>query len=410
MPLLAERMRPSGSRPEHLIGRASRIWARELSQWRDSQPFHIVFWGPPGSGKTTLARMLAESTGLKSQQLSAVRDGVKEIREAAERLHGGLLFIDEIHRLSRSQQDVLLPILEEASVWIVGATTENPSVSLAPAILSRLRCIYVAPPAGNDIHQALLRGLAVLEAEGNSLEAARKRHLEELISSRIVQTAKGDVRFALNTLESIFHCATVEDEEEVLRNTLRAFTKREHYDWVSAMIKSLRGSDPDAALFYATMALDAGEDPLFILRRCVIFASEDVGNADPQALNVAMNAYQAMQAVGLPEGAIPMAQCVTYLGSTVKSNRAYRALKQVREWRKQAEERGEIRPPRPITRSGSDEYQYPHDAPGAFVDFEYLPLQVAAIRGREGPAYRPSEFGFESKILGRLRSLWSWWR
>jgi putative ATPase len=403
-------MRPSGSRPEHLIGRASRIWERELAQWRRSQPFHIVFWGPPGSGKTTLARMLAESTGLRSLQLSAVRDGVKEIREAAERLRGGLMFIDEIHRLSRSQQDVLLPILEESGVWVVGATTENPSVSLAPAILSRLRCIHVAPPAASDIHQCLLRGLAFLEAEGHSSEPARRAHLESLVSSRLVKIAHGDVRFALNTLESLFHCATLEDEEEVLRNTLRAFTRKEHYDWVSAMIKSLRGSDPDAALFYAVMALDAGEDPLFILRRCVIFASEDVGNADPQALNIAVNAYQAMQSVGLPEGAIPLAQCVTYLGSTVKSNRAYCALKRVREWRKQAEERGEIKPPRPLTRSGSEEYRYPHDAPGAFVEFEYLPDLISDIRRREGPAYLPGEFGLESKILGRLRALWKWWR
>lgn len=176
------------------------------------------------------------------------------------------------------------------------------------------------------------------------------------------------------------------------------------------MIKSMRGSDPDAALFYAMTALDGGEDPLFILRRCIIFASEDVGNADPTALGVAVNAYQAMQAVGLPEGRIPMAQAVTYLASTVKSNRAYAAIDTVREWRTQVVDtvgQNALAPPRMLTIAGKNEYQYPHSFPQSFVKTEYLPEAVARLRQKEGAAYKPSENGMEARLRARLTSLWN---
>jgi putative ATPase len=410
--LLAERLRPCFANPDFLVGNASKIWRRDLQQWLTQNKFHFILWGPPGSGKTTLARMLAEASGLHSVSLSAVRDGVKEIREAAGRNPGCLLFVDEIHRLSRNQQDVLLPILEESLVWVVGATTESPSVTLAPAILSRVRNIRVSPPTAGDIEKCLARALDVLRLENPSHEAHRLERLSKILSPKIVKAAQGDVRFALNTLESIFFCENPEDEEEILRNSLRAFTAREHYDWISAMIKSMRGSDPDAALFYAMMGLDAGEDPLYILRRCIIFASEDVGNADPQALLIAVNAYRAMECVGLPEGAIPLSQCVTYLASTAKSNRAYLAMHKVREWRREVVENkgAEIRPPKMLTKAGASEYRYPHDAPDAFVNAEYLPDTVARLRQRDGAAYVPADRGTESRILTRLKNLWPWAR
>jgi putative ATPase len=410
--LLSERLRPNFQNPDFLVGSASRIWRREFQQWQTQNKFHAILWGPPGSGKTTLARMLAEASALPSVALSAVRDGVKEIREAALRNPGGLLFIDEIHRLSRNQQDVLLPILEESSVWMMGATTESPSVTLAPAILSRVRNIRVQPPTLQDVEGCLARALRVLKVENSTRAETQLLRIENTLIPKIAKAASGDVRFALNTLESVFFCETPEDEEDVLKNSLRAFTAKEHFDWISAMIKSMRGSDPDAALFYAMMGLDAGEDPLYILRRCIIFASEDVGNADPQALLIAVNCYRAMECVGLPEGAIPLSQCVTYLASTVKSNRAYLAMHKVREWRREAveNETSGLRPPRMLTKAGASEYRYPHDTPHAFVETEYLPASVAKLRARDGASYQPADRGTESRILARLKNLWPWYR
>jgi putative ATPase len=414
MVLLSERLRPTLARSEHLVGGAARVWKREARQWLKVSHFHLIFWGPPGCGKTTLARLLGEASGLRTVGLSAVRDGVKEIRSAANENRGGILFIDEIHRLNKAQQDVLLPMLEECEIWLMGATTESPMVSLNPAVLSRLRSVYVKPPTTEEMIPLLQEGLQSLRAENPEAKPPFESSFEERFFHPIIKTSQGDGRLALNTLESLYHCQNEEEQKEVLNNLLRSYTEKGHYDFASAMIKSLRGSDPDAALYYAIAALDAGEDPLFLFRRCMIFASEDVGNADPQALVLAVASTTAFEKVGMPEGRIPLAQIVCYLASTVKSNRSYTAIEKVRLWRKEAENflppLAQLRPPAPLIKAGSAEYRYPHDYPDAFVAMEYLPPAVAQVRLRSEPAYVPTQSGTEKRFLERLGALWNEFR
>jgi len=407
--LLAEKMRPQLSTEHHLTGMARKIWERDLKKWRENNKFHFILWGPPGSGKTTLAKLLGETTNLPFIVLSAVRDGVKEIRAAVDKNQNSLLFIDEIHRLSKTQQDALLPILEYTEAWIIGATTESPRVSLTAPFLSRVRSIYIAAPQHNDVAQCLTNGLEYLSStENQEFSNEKLTHITTTIIPKIAKMSEGDIRFAFNLFENIISCQTTEEENKVFENSLKAFTDKKHYNFVSAMIKSMRGSDPDAALFYAITALDHGEDPLFILRRCIIFASEDVGNADPQALTLAVSAHRAVECVGLPEGRISLAQCVTYLAGTVKSNRAYIAIDKVREWRTVAEENGHsIYPPVELTIKGKDLYKYPHDFPNAFVKCDYLPKDVLSLKKKDKQAaYLPSDSGVEARLKARLAEIW----
>ncbi|MEY3900984.1 MAG: hypothetical protein RL189_290 [Pseudomonadota bacterium] len=410
-PPLAESLRPTLSLLEHLTGHARKLWDRELKRWREVQKAHLIFWGPPGCGKTTLALLLCESQReYSSRQLSAVRDGIGEIKKAIDALpEGGILFIDEIHRLTRPQQDLLLPTLESGRCWLLAATTENPAAVMSPALLSRVRTQRVHPPSNEEI-VTLLNHALDLRTGAHHLQLQTDqncRSLSEIVPT-LAERTNGDVRLALNILEGLIHCEDTQSQDDLLSGQLSAWTGKSHYDYASAMIKSMRGSDPDAALFYAYAALESGEDANFLLRRCIIFASEDVGNADPAALRIALDCADAFERVGMPEGRYAIAQAVCYLSSTVKSNRLLRALQNVGQWWSQSSADQTLpAPPAHLIMRGHEKYRYPHDFPRSFVREQYLPDSIEKMRRTSGPAYLPSEEGAESRLRDRLASLWN---
>lgn len=361
-----------------------------------------IFHGPPGAGKTTLARVVAASTGAAFEELSAVSATVAEVRavlaRARERLGAEnrrtILFLDEIHRFNKAQQDALLPAVEEGLVTLIGATTENPYFEVNSALLSRCQVYELEPLTSDDVAAIVRRGAAELDLE-----------LADEIVDAIARSAGGDARAALNTLELAAGTAHAEGEAVAERHVEDAARKRPltydragdaHYDFASAFIKSMRGSDPDAALYYLAVMLEAGEDPRFLARRMIIFASEDVGNADPQALLVAVAAAHALEHVGLPEARLNLAQAAIYLARAPKSNAVIAALgaatRDVREY-------GALRPPKALRdahyagakRLGHGAgYHYPHDDPRGF-EADHLPEQ---LRGR---TYATSPEGGEGK-------------
>ena len=380
----------------------------------------MIFFGPPGTGKTTLALIIASTTRAAFIQLNAVSAGVKDIRsvldQARERwsLHNRrtILFIDEIHRFNKAQQDALLAAVEQGTVIFIGATTENPFFHLNGPLLSRTRLFVFEPLDPGTIMELLRkaleddeRGLGKLEAQADP-EALRY----------LAEQASGDARTALNALELAANIAggggrimiTPAAAAEALRSRAYTYDRAgdNHYDIASAMIKSIRGSDPDAALYWIARMLKGGEDPLFIARRLVISAAEDIGNADPQALVIAVAASQAVQLIGLPEGRIPLAQAALYLAAAPKSNASYLAIEEARA----AVEESGSRPVPPhlrgtgyrgAARLGHGKgYLYPHDYPGHHVDQRYLPPELAGRR-----FYRPGEEGFEKQIRERLDRL-----
>jgi putative ATPase len=385
----------------------------------------MILWGPPGTGKTTLAFLMANATGARFVAFSAVLSGVKEIRavvaeaESERQRHGRptVLFVDEIHRFNRAQQDAFLPHVEKGTIVLVGATTENPSFEVNAALLSRCRVYVLQGLTGDDLAEILRRALADVERG-----LGRRRPLvDDAALARIAALANGDARSALNILELAVTLATPEGgRPRVTEGAIREAAQRksllydkageEHYNFISALHKSLRDSDPDASLYWMTRMLESGEDPLYVARRLVRFASEDVGNADPQALAVTLAAKDAYGFLGSPEGELALAQATLYLAMAPKSNAVYVAFNE-------AKEDVSERPSEPVplhirnapTRLMQDlgygaGYQYAHDAPDARVDQEHLP---ESLRGRR--YYRPPDRGLEADVARRLAE-WRRWR
>jgi putative ATPase len=413
---LAERMRPRSLDEfvgqKHLLGSG-----RILTEMVESgQLRSLVLWGPPGSGKTTLAQILASKTGARCVHFSAVSSGVKDLKkiiDEAERLgrlgKKTVLFVDEIHHFNKSQQDNFLPYVERGTIVLIGATTENPSFEVISPLLSRTQVLVLKTLSTEEIGaivdralQDTNRGLGIFDL--NISPEAR---------NFLIEQSHGDCRVALNALETVAtltHNAKAKEigltqmQEALQRNPLRYDKSgEEHYNVISAFIKSLRGSDPDAALYWMMRMIEAGEDPLFIARRMVIFAAEDIGNADPAALQVAVAAKDAFHFIGLPEGRIPLAQAVTYLATAPKSNASYLAMLAATE---DVEQRGALpvplhlrnAPTRLMKKLGyGKDYQYAHNFPDHVVDQQHLPDELITHK-----YYVPSDSGYEKQIKERL--------
>jgi putative ATPase len=416
---LAERMRPRTLEEilgqEHLLapGKALR---RAMEQ---DQIGSMLFWGPPGSGKTTLARLIALLTRAHFVAFSAVLSGVKEIREVMKEAEEQqkyfnkktILFVDEIHRFNKAQQDAFLHHVEEGKIVLIGATTENPSFEIISALLSRCQVFTLNPLTAEHIEIILKRALADAERGLGKL----KLEVEAKALGHIADKANGDARVALNALELAATAAPLEAEghkkislalaEDALQKRALLYDKagEEHFNLISALHKSLRGSDPDAALYWLARMLAGGEDPLYIARRMVRFASEDIGNADPLALTVTLAAKDAYHFLGTPEGELALAQACLYLATAPKSNAAYIAFGKAR--REVEESPAEPVPPHIRNAPTSlmrdlgygQDYKYPHEYEGHFVAEEYLPEK---LQGKI--FYRPSDQGLEAKIKERL--------
>jgi len=416
---LADRMRPRTLDEfvgqDHLLG-PGKILRQAIES--DHLP-SMILWGPPGSGKTTLAMIIASTTHAQFLAFSAVLSGVKEIKEVIQeadeewRIHKKrtILFVDEIHRFNKAQQDAFLPHVEKGTIILIGATTENPSFEVISPLLSRTKVFTLQALTEKEIELILKRGLADQEKGLGQYNTV----IEPEVFKGICLIANGDARIALNTLEMIVLTAPPdprgnrlikkEDLEEVLQKKAFLYDKsgEEHYNLISAFHKSLRGSDPDAALYWLGRMLEAGEDPLYIARRMIRFASEDVGIADPQALQVAVSAMEAFHFIGLPEGDLALAQAAVYLATAPKSNALYTAFLGIKKDVRELENRPvplHIRnAPTTLMKDlgyGKD-YKYPHDYPDHFIEEEYLPEN---IKGKT--YYHPTEQGFEREIKKRL--------
>ncbi len=416
---LAERIRPHVL--DEIIGHATYLGegAPLYRQIREGRVPSMILWGPPGVGKTTLARAIAAERKQQLREISAVSSGVKDVKEIIARARRDfelydtptLLFIDEIHRFNKAQQDALLHATEQGVIILIGATTENPSFEVNSALLSRCSVVKLELLDEEALKKIVQRAIAK-----DVLLSRYQIHIENL--DAILFHGGGDARKTLNLLERSFLLAEKDGKDVTLdealvekaaaENALRYDKKSDyHYDTISAFIKSIRGSDPDAALYWLARMLDAGEDPLFIARRLIISASEDVGNAEPYALTLANAAFEACHKIGLPEARIILGQATAYLASVPKSNAAYLAINKALEEVKQS---GALPVPLHLRNAPTGlmkkldygkGYKYAHDYPGYFVEQQYLPDKL-----KERVFYEPSDSGRESRLKEFLRNLW----
>lgn len=398
---------------DHLLGRGKLLSGAARAGKLQS----LILWGPPGSGKTTLARILADSAGATCVHFSAVTSGVKDLKkiiQEAERLQrlgkATVLFVDEIHHFNKAQQDNFLPHVERGTLILIGATTENPSFEVISPLLSRCQVLVLNALSPAEIGRIIDRALQDSERG----LGATKLTLSEPGRAFVIEQSQGDCRVALNALEAAATLAQAQGQKEIalaqLQEALQKSPLRydkagdEHYNVISAFIKSMRGSDPDAALYWMMRMIEAGEDPLFIARRMVIFAAEDIGNADPHALQVAVAAKDAVHFVGLPEGRIPMAQAATYLASAPKSNASYKAMLAATQ---DVQQHGALPVPLHLRNAPTSlmqdlgygkDYKYAHNYEGHFVDQEHLPKELIGKK-----YYAPADSGYEKQIKERLK-------
>ena len=421
---LAARMRPVKlddiAGQEHLLAPGKLL----RTAIEENRLHSMIFWGPPGIGKTTLSRMVAEHCDVHFEMLSAVFAGVKDVRAAVQKAQMNfqqsgkqtILFVDEIHRFSKSQQDAFLPYVEDGTIVFIGATTENPSFELNNALLSRTKTYVLKSLSEESLVQVLKHALG-----SDRLLSSQKIQIEDELLVMLAKAADGDARRSLNLLEIAVELASIVDDklvisretiEAVCTQGLRRFDNRGEvfYDQISAFHKSVRGSNPDAALYWYCRMMDGGCDPLYVARRMVSIASEDIGNADPRALQLALNAWDAVQRQGIPEGELAMAQAITYLASAPKSNASYLALKAAKQAARQC---GTLEVPMHLRNAPTKlmeeldygkGYRYAHDEPDAFAPgATYFPDEMG-----EQEYYHPNERGLEIKIsekLHRLRTL-----